>query len=273
MADMEIVPLFGSSFSVYAPIITAIVGFITFFNIYGRILKFVGIQDEDSVTVGEFCSKPSETELEEIETGKKLVAGQIRRLNDILLAESRAAAAAKDTVALLPGSPNNSNALGGDDDGDLELTGEDEENSPSSRGDMTSWGKASPATSSFYSSFKNEKTKEDPPVSLPPKTTTSPKEKEESYLFGSWKSKETKAADSANKAADKKLDDSSSNSKEYKSIASSRSNNSQESKGFSNVSNSSTSALASEPPRANDGWGAGGGWDMPATTRKGGRYG
>jgi hypothetical protein len=315
MADMEIVPLFGSSFSVYAPIITAIVGFITFFNIYGRILKFFGIQDEDSVTVGEFCTKPNDTELEEIETGKKLVTGQIRRLNDILLAENRAAAAAamnKDTVALLPGSPNNLNALGvTDEEGDLELTGgegeEDEENSSQSRGgrggggegggDMTSWGKASPATSSFYSSFRNEKKRDTSSGgdddSVSEKKKSSMKDKEENYLFGSWgRSKEMKSASGASGGSDsmsplsrvdqKKLDDTSSSSKDYKSLttssASSFSRNSntssQETKGgFSNISNSS-SVTASESPRVNDAWGAtGGGWDVPAPTRKGGRYG
>ena len=274
MADMEIVPLFGSSFSVYAPIITAIVGFITFFNLYGRLLKFFGIQDEDSVTIGEFCTKPNATELEEIETGKKLVTGQIRRLNDILLAENRAAAMNKDTVALLPGSPNTSNTLGAaDEDGDFELTrgGDDDEESLPKSGeeDMTSWGRATPATSSFYSSFKSEQKKETNDF-ISEKKSSKTKGKEENSLFGSWKSKELKS-DSSSKVDHKKFDDSSSssNSKDYKSLTSPR--NSQETKGLSNGSNSSP---ASEPSQANDAWGAtGGGWDVPAPARKGGRYG
>jgi hypothetical protein len=262
MADMEIVPLFGSSFSVYAPIITAIVGFITFFNIYGRLLKFFGVQDEDSVTIGECFGRMSDEDKAEIETGKKLVAGQLRRLNDILLAESHAAATNKDTLSLLPGSPSN-NALGGEDEGDLELTGEDEENPHKSSEDMTGWGRESPATSSFYSSFKSEKKEE--VIVVPPKQETS--------LFGSWRSKDTAAA------ADKKLDHSS-NSKYSNSLSSaSRSTPlEKESKGSgsSNLSKSTSSPApaAPPPPPSNDGWGAsGGGWDIPPPTRKGGRYG
>lgn len=258
MANMEIVPLFGSSFSVYAPIITAIVGFITFFNIYARLLKFIGIQDEDSVTVGEFCGKISDSDKEEIETGKRLVAGQIRQLNNILLAESRAAATNKDTISLLvPGSPN-TNALGADDDGDVELAGDDDE-SPK-QNDLTGWGQESPSTSSFYSSFKSGK-KEEPIQETVPK-------KEETYLFGSWRSKESTKPEPAVKKVEK-LDDSSS-SKEYKSSSNSRSNHSvQESK------LTSPSSLAQPPaPSNSDSWGGtGSGWDLPATSRKGGRYG
>jgi hypothetical protein len=269
MADMEIVPLFGSSFSVYAPIITAIVGFITFFNIYGRLLKCFGIQDEDSVTIGECCGRMNDEDKAEIETGKKLVTGQLRRLNDILLAESRAAATNKDTLSLLPGSPSN-NALGAEDDGDLELTGDDDEENPHKSDDMTGWGKDSPATSSFYSSFKSEKKEE------PIQETVAPKQ--ESGLFGSWRSKETKPTPVS--AADKKLDHSSS-SKYSNSLSSSTSRAApveKETKGLSSSKPISSPAVAASPPPpvppSNDGWGgSGGGWDIPPPTRKGGRYG
>jgi hypothetical protein len=268
MADMEIVPLFGSSFSVYAPIITAIVGFITFFNIYGRLLKCFGIQDEDSVTIGECCGRMNDEDKAEIETGKKLVTGQLRRLNDILLAESRAAATNKDTLSLLPGSPSN-NALGAEDDGDLELTGDDDEENPHKSDDMTGWGKDSPATSSFYSSFKSEKKEE------PIQETVAPKQ--ESGLFGSWRSKETKPTPVS---ADKKLDHSSS-SKYSNSLSSSTSRAApaeKETKGLSSSKPISSPAVAASPPppvpSSNDGWGgSGGGWDIPPPTRKGGRYG
>lgn len=260
MADMEIVPLFGSSFSVYAPIITAIVGFITFFNIYARLLKFIGIQDEDSVTIGECCGRISDSEKEEIETGKRLVAGQIRQLNNILLAESRAASTNKDTISLLvPGSPI-TNTLGADDDGDVELAGDDDD--LQKQDDLTGWGHESPKTSSFYSSFKTEK-KEDKIQE------TVPKQKEETYLFGSWRSKETAKPEPAVKKVEKKLDDSSS-SKEYKSSPNARSNYSaQESKPNSNPTQSPL-----QPAPVSDSWGGtGSGWDIPASSRKGGRYG
>lgn len=36
MSNMDIVPLFGNSFVIYAPIITVVLGLCTFFNVYGR---------------------------------------------------------------------------------------------------------------------------------------------------------------------------------------------------------------------------------------------
>lgn len=84
MVNMQIIPLFGSSFNVYAPLITAIVGFFTFFNVYARILKLTGIQEEDSIMGADFCHKMTPAEIEEIEAGKKLVAGQLRTLGHLL---------------------------------------------------------------------------------------------------------------------------------------------------------------------------------------------
>lgn len=84
MINMEIIPLFGSSFAVYAPIITAMIGLFTFFNVYARIVKWVGIQEEDSTLGGDICHKNTASELEEIEAGKKLVNGQIRTLGHLL---------------------------------------------------------------------------------------------------------------------------------------------------------------------------------------------
>lgn len=84
MKNMEIIPLFGSSFAVYAPIITAIIGVVTYFNIYSRLIKCAGIQVEDSVSGGDFCQGKSAAEIEEIEAGKKLVAGQLRTLGHLL---------------------------------------------------------------------------------------------------------------------------------------------------------------------------------------------
>jgi hypothetical protein len=84
MKNMEIIPLFGSSFAVYAPIITAMIGVITYFNIYSRFIKCAGIQVEDSVTGGDCCYGKSAAEIEEIDAGKKLVAGQLRTLGHLL---------------------------------------------------------------------------------------------------------------------------------------------------------------------------------------------
>jgi hypothetical protein len=99
MVNMEIIPLFGSSFAVYAPIITALVGVFTFFNLYARMLKCVGIQEEDSIMGSDFCHKMTSAEMEEIEAGKKLVTGQIRTLGHLLWTNERTLQ--NDTIELI----------------------------------------------------------------------------------------------------------------------------------------------------------------------------
>lgn len=100
---MKIIPIFGSSFAVYAPLITALIGVITFFNVYARILKSVGIQEEDSVMGADFCHKMTASEIEEMEGGKKLVIGQIRTLGQILCTSERNSRGGNrgDTVELI----------------------------------------------------------------------------------------------------------------------------------------------------------------------------
>ena len=78
---MEVIPLFGTDFNVYAPIIIFIVGSLTLFNIYARILKLFGIENEDAVTGG--ClqfQKLDAGDLELISIGKKQVTSQIKLL-------------------------------------------------------------------------------------------------------------------------------------------------------------------------------------------------
>jgi hypothetical protein len=104
---MKIIPIFGSSFAVYAPLITALIGVITFFNVYARILKSVGIQEEDSVMGADFCHKMTSTEIEEIESGKRLVLGQIRTLGQILSTDERSTRGGRgrgDAVELIGGN-------------------------------------------------------------------------------------------------------------------------------------------------------------------------
>lgn len=48
MTSMETVPLFGQGFVVYAPIVLAVLCAFTLFNCHARILRFVGIEHEDS---------------------------------------------------------------------------------------------------------------------------------------------------------------------------------------------------------------------------------
>ena len=78
LKSMQIVPLLGSSFAVYAPVITVIIGAFTLFDGCGRILKMMGIDHEDAVSTGLCCWKKLDSHDEEkMEEGKKLVAGQM----------------------------------------------------------------------------------------------------------------------------------------------------------------------------------------------------
>ena len=46
------IPVFGTSFSVYAPLITVLLSLATFFNWYGRLLAKLGVDHEDAVLFG-----------------------------------------------------------------------------------------------------------------------------------------------------------------------------------------------------------------------------
>jgi hypothetical protein len=106
-ASMEVVPLFGAEFTVYAPVIICVVGLLTFLNVYARILKVIGIESEDAVTGGcTACHKLDADDIELIAIGKKHVSTHIRSLQShdgTNLADlSRNGKRNKDTVLLLP---------------------------------------------------------------------------------------------------------------------------------------------------------------------------
>lgn len=78
---MELVPLFGAEFNVYAPIIVLIMGALTLLNVYARILNLFGIESEDAVTGScTSCNRLSSDDIERIAEGKKLVNSQLRLL-------------------------------------------------------------------------------------------------------------------------------------------------------------------------------------------------
>lgn len=112
MSNMEIVPLFGSDFSTYAPIITFIMSMLTLFNIYARILKFLGIEHEDSVTSHDCFHRHSEKDVELRDEGQKLVASQLRQLSAQILANNTKWNE-KDNISLL--ASNSPLADNGDD--------------------------------------------------------------------------------------------------------------------------------------------------------------
>lgn len=80
--SMELVPLFGTQFTVYAPIIVLIVGVLTVLNVYARALKAVGIESEDAITGNcASCGKLDADDIELISIGKKLVMTHLHLVN------------------------------------------------------------------------------------------------------------------------------------------------------------------------------------------------
>ena len=53
MSDMSTIPFFGTSFTVYAPLVIVAVCLFTLCDFYTKILRFVGIEHEDSLLLGE----------------------------------------------------------------------------------------------------------------------------------------------------------------------------------------------------------------------------
>ena len=53
MSDMETIPFFGTSFSVYAPLLILAVVIFTLCDFYPRILRFLGIEHEDALLIGD----------------------------------------------------------------------------------------------------------------------------------------------------------------------------------------------------------------------------
>lgn len=49
MQNIELVPVFGTSFQVYVPLFMIIVALMTFFNVFSRLLNLVGVESDDAV--------------------------------------------------------------------------------------------------------------------------------------------------------------------------------------------------------------------------------
>ena len=58
MSNIEIVPVFGTSFTVYIPILMIVISLITWFNGFSRIMRFIGIETDESssLTIGKWKS-------------------------------------------------------------------------------------------------------------------------------------------------------------------------------------------------------------------------
>jgi hypothetical protein len=122
---------------------------ITFFNVYARILKSVGIQEEDSVMGADFCHKMTASEIEEIESGKKLVLGQIRTLGQILSTNERnTRGGVGDAVELIGGNiirSDREELVDSSINSSQKSTGEDEENKLTFRERARAFGSNKPA--------------------------------------------------------------------------------------------------------------------------------
>lgn len=90
MKNIELIPVFGTSFAVYIPLIMILMALLTLFDGYGRLVKVLGIEWEDTTSQydGITCScknsQDQETALdpavqERIRTGKLVVANELKQ--------------------------------------------------------------------------------------------------------------------------------------------------------------------------------------------------
>lgn len=132
LKSMELVPVFGTSFTVYVPLVLVIVALLTYFNVYERLLQLVGIEYEltlpnDSSGIcccssggggangtllsagGSSDADPSEQNsasaedvdvsnikdpdvLEKVRTGKRIITRELKRLRNASRSDKRGAA-------------------------------------------------------------------------------------------------------------------------------------------------------------------------------------
>lgn len=86
MRHINIIPLFGTNFSTYVPLTMIVIALLTFFDSFERVVKFLGIEMEESVAMygavwccGKYDTAGMNPEMQEkIKTGKILVANEIK---------------------------------------------------------------------------------------------------------------------------------------------------------------------------------------------------
>ena len=59
MSNITIVPVFGTSFTVYMPIIMIVVALMTLFNVFTRLFRLIGVEGEDATGERAICYPPS----------------------------------------------------------------------------------------------------------------------------------------------------------------------------------------------------------------------
>lgn len=55
MENIDIVPVFGTSFTVYVPLLMIVIAITTFFDGFARFLNFIGIESEESIIIDKWC--------------------------------------------------------------------------------------------------------------------------------------------------------------------------------------------------------------------------
>lgn len=81
MSNMNTIPVFGHQVTVYVPIIMVLVAGITMMNLYGRMLRLVGVETEDSaMTTSMCCGSGSTEDASQVQFGKRLIASATRQL-------------------------------------------------------------------------------------------------------------------------------------------------------------------------------------------------
>lgn len=88
MSNMTMVPVFGTSFTVYIPLVMIVVSLLTALNVNARILRFIGVESDDAFVQ---CENPftacwrtrtkvalNDEDQERYEMGKKLVTSALR---------------------------------------------------------------------------------------------------------------------------------------------------------------------------------------------------
>lgn len=80
MSNITLIPVFGSSFIVYVPILIIFIALITLFNCTSRLLRFVGVETDDAFGYNRCCSGKILSEEDQIlyDSGKKLVSSAHR---------------------------------------------------------------------------------------------------------------------------------------------------------------------------------------------------
>lgn len=85
MSNMDTVPFFGTDFSLYAPILILFFSFVTYFNVYPRLVNWIGLEHEDAIILALAQSSGAESEIEEkLRAGESFLKQQVQKEDENL---------------------------------------------------------------------------------------------------------------------------------------------------------------------------------------------